>query len=308
MTRSDVVVVGAGSMGLLLAAALADAGVPAALVVRRPETVAALRRGVAVTAAGGVKVVPVPATADAADLPAPEFAVVAVKSYDLAAALPAVVPWAAAGTTVVTWQNGLDAPDMAAAAVGEDRVLAAVTQQAATRTQPAAVSHLGDGPTWVGCPLGGPDARADQLASYLQAAGWEAAATADIASALWSKAAVNAAINPLSALLGWPNGRLGTSAPAQALMRELAEEVGAVAAAHGHPLEDPAARALAVAAATRDNLSSMLQDVRAGRPTEIEAITGSILRRAAAVHRDVPANRVVYQLIGALTAAPTFCP
>ena len=304
MKGADVVVVGAGSMGLLLATALTDAGVPAAVVVRRPETVAALRQGVAVTTPTGVKTVPVDATADVTTLRPPAFVVMAVKSYDLAAALPHVVPWAARGTTVVTWQNGLDAPDVAASTWGADRVLAAVTQQAATRTEPAAIAHLGPGPTWVGCPTGGPDTRADQLASYLRAAGWEASATSDIATALWSKAAVNAAINPLSALLGWPNGRLAASVPTAGLMRQLAEEVGAVAAALGHSLEDPGARAVAVATATRDNLSSMLQDVRAGRPTEIEAITGSILRQAASVHMELPANRVVYQLITALTARP----
>lgn len=304
MKAADVVVVGAGSMGLLLATALTDAGVPTAVVVRSPETVAALRQGVAVTTPAGVKAVPVEATADVTTLLPPAFVVMAVKSYDLAAALPNVVRWVGRASTVVTWQNGLDAPDVAASAVGADRVLAAVTQQAATRTEPAAIAHLGHGPTWVGCPAGGPDARADQLVSYLRAASWEASATSDIATALWSKAAVNAAINPLSALLGWPNGRLAASAPTRALMRQLAEEVGAVAAALGHPLEAPGARALAVAAATGDNLSSMLQDVRAGRATEIEAITGSILRRAASVQQELPANRVLYRLITALTAAP----
>ena len=304
MKAAEVVVVGAGSMGLLLATALTDAGVPTAVVVRRSETVAALRQGVAVTTPAGVKTVPVDATDDVTGLVAPRFVVMAVKSYDLAAALPNVVGWATSGTTVVTWQNGLDAPDLAASAVGADRVLAAVTQQAATRTEAAAISHLGHGPTWVGCPTGGPDARADQLASCLRAAEWEASATPDIATALWSKAAVNAAINPLSALLGWPNGRLAATAQTRALMGQLAREVGAVAAALGHPLDAPAERALAVATATRDNLSSMLQDVRAGRPTEIEAITGSILRRAASVHQELAANRVLYQLVMALVAPP----
>ncbi len=297
-------VVGAGSMGLLLATALTDAGVPTALVVRRPDTVSALRQGVTVTAPTGAKTVPVAATADVTTLLPPMFVVMAVKSYDLAAALPGVVRWVARATTIVTWQNGLDAPDVAASMAGADRVLAAVTQQAATRTEPWAIAHLGQGPTWVGRPAGGADPRAEQLASYLRAAGWEASATPDIAGVLWSKAAVNAAINPLSALLGWPNGRLAASAPTQALMRQLAEEVGAVAAALGHPVEAPGALALAVAAKTGSNLSSMLQDVRAGRPTEIEAITGSILRRAASVHQELPANRVLYQLISALAAEP----
>ena len=99
MKGADVVVVGAGSMGLLLATALTDAGVPAAVVVRRPETVAALRQGVAVTTPTGVKTVPVDATADVTTLRPPAFVVMAVKSYDLAAALAHVVPWAARGTT-----------------------------------------------------------------------------------------------------------------------------------------------------------------------------------------------------------------
>ncbi len=301
MTPPAVAVVGAGAMGLLLAAACTRAGVPAVLVARGPEAAQQLAGGVLVTRGEAATRVAVPIAARLEDVAPPEFWVLAVKSYDLGAVLPRVARALGPHTTVVTWQNGLDAPEEAAAALGPDRVLAAATEQAATRTGPGEVSHRAEGPTWVGPLSGGRDPRADRLVGYLQAAGFLAAASPAMAAVLWGKAAVNAAINPLSALLGWPNGRLAAEAPTRTLLRELADEVGAAAAAAGHPLHDPGARALAVAAATGRNVSSMLQDVRAGRPTELEAITGAVLRRAAALGVPMPANQVVYHLMAALT-------
>jgi 2-dehydropantoate 2-reductase len=118
---------------------------------------------------------------------------------------------------------------------------------------------------------------------------------------LWTKLAVNAAINPLSAILGLPNGELLRLPGARAQLIAAAAEVGVVAQAAGIALPvDPVARALQVAEATAPNRSSMLQDVEAGRRTEIEAITGAVVARAEALGVPVPVNRELLAQVRAL--------
>ncbi len=146
-------------------------------------------------------------------------------------------------------------------------------------------------------------ARVDALVDILVAAGIDAAATDDIAPTVWRKLAVNCAINPLTAYLGVPNGRLLDDPQTIALLHAAAAEVAAVAAALGIPLDaDVAALAEAVAARTAANRSSMLQDTDRGAPTEIDAINGAVVRAGEAVGVETPVNTALWQAIVSLTA------
>lgn len=135
----------------------------------------------------------------------------------------------------------------------------------------------------------------------LQKAGFDAAVTEAPGSVIWEKAAINAGINPLTALLNVPNGVLLQRQETRQLMRDLVVEATKVAGAEGyrfgHSLVE---RAEQVCENTRDNISSMLQDVRKGKRTEIEAISGEILRRGQEALLPTPRTRVVYQLVRAL--------
>ena len=124
----------------------------------------------------------------------------------------------------------------------------------------------------------------------------------DVDALLWGKLAVNAAINPLTALLRVPNGALLESPWAREVMRRAAGEVAAVAAARGIrlPFDDAGAQAEQVARQTALNRSSMLQDVLRGAESEIEAINGAVMRAAESAGVDVPANRLLYALVKAL--------
>jgi 2-dehydropantoate 2-reductase len=119
---------------------------------------------------------------------------------------------------------------------------------------------------------------------------------------IWGKLAINAGINPLTALLRVPNGALLESTWARGIMGQAAHEVAAVAAARGIilPFEDAAARAEEVARQTAANRSSMLQDVLRSVPTEIEAICGAVIRAGEAARIETPANRMLYNLIKAV--------
>ena len=125
----------------------------------------------------------------------------------------------------------------------------------------------------------------------------------DAQSLVWGKLVVNAAINPLTALLRVPNGELLERSSAREMMRALADEVAQVAKAEGIrlPFPDPAAAAEEVAFKTAGNHSSMLQDVLRGAPTEIDAICGAVTRTAQKHNLQVPANWSCWKLVKAIS-------
>jgi 2-dehydropantoate 2-reductase len=124
----------------------------------------------------------------------------------------------------------------------------------------------------------------------------------DLESLVWSKLVINAAINPLTALLNVPNGELLNRPTARQLSAQLAAETAAAAAAQGIELSfaDPVAAAEDVARRTAANLSSMLQDVRRGARTEIDAICGAIVKAAHAAGVPAPVNEAMWKLVNAL--------
>jgi 2-dehydropantoate 2-reductase len=121
-------------------------------------------------------------------------------------------------------------------------------------------------------------------------------------SLIWGKLVINAAINPLTALLRVPNGELLERSSAREMMKALAGETAQVAAAEKIPLPfpDPVAAAEEVARKTAANRSSMLQDVLRGAPTEIDAICGAVVRTAQKHDVDTPANWACWKLVKAI--------
>ena len=142
----------------------------------------------------------------------------------------------------------------------------------------------------------------EAVAELLVGAGFSARVVADIVPVRLAKLLVNAAINPLAALFRVSNGEL-LSAPHRVLLDALIAEAWPVLHAHGLALDEATAHARvhAVATATAANRASMLQDVLAGRPTEIEAITGALLGLADGVGIDVPNHRAVHTLVKTVT-------
>jgi 2-dehydropantoate 2-reductase len=140
-----------------------------------------------------------------------------------------------------------------------------------------------------------------KLSELLKSAGFAAAASKNIGKNVWNKLLINAAINPLTAILNVPNGGLLQAESVRNLMRRLAEEAAQVALAEGvAPPEDLIERIEEVCRSTAPNRSSMLQDLDRGSVTENEWISGSIVRLAAKHHLQVPATETVYQLVQAL--------
>lgn len=198
----------------------------------------------------------------------------------------------------LTLQNGIGNYEELIEAVGSERAALGVTAHGATIRQPGLVRHAGRGSTAL-ARTAGTAVRLEGVAAVFNQAGVETSLVDDPSSLIWGKLVVNCGINPLTALLDVPNGFLAEDAAARAIMETAAAEAAAVAQGLQItlPFADPAARALAVATATAANISSMLQDIRRGAATEIEAISGAVAEIGAEMGIPVPVNHALAELI-----------
>ncbi len=294
-----VLIVGTGALGTFFAAQLAASGSRVTMLGTWKNAIEALNRDGArlVTAEGGEIRGPVQATDDPAGCTDIDIALVLVKSWQteqaaqkLSACLPAAAP-------AVTLQNGLGNREILSGALGEARVLLGVCTYGATLLGPGLARSGGEGfLSLEACP------RSGEVECLLRGAGFRVDIVPDTKALLWGKLVVNAAINPLTALLRVPNGELLKRPTARLVMSALAREAAAVAAAGGVklPFADPVTAVEDVARRTAANRSSMLQDVKRGARTEIDAICGVVARAAQAHGVPAPVNWTMWRLVEAL--------
>jgi len=238
----------------------------------------------------------VTAAADPADLPEPELVVVACKVNDLAA-VAARLEGEFAGATVMTIQNGLGAEDVVAAH-GDWPLLSAVTFMSGTRHTDTHVEYILDTETWIGPNRGTTPVDARRVADLLNTSGLKAQSFDDLRPAQWSKLIFNATVNAVAALTGLPHDEHFAGDPLGPLVRELMEEGKRAAAAAGVELwEDPWEMNLLATQRGFRHSPSMLEDVRAKRPTEAELINGALVRAAAGAGVPVPLHETVYALV-----------
>jgi 2-dehydropantoate 2-reductase len=294
-----VVVLGAGAVGSVLGARLSVAG-HAVVLVARPAHVEAVRaRGLRVEGEGA-GTFPLEATSDPSVARSAEAVLFTVKTFDVPSAADALGRAAEPRPTLLL-QNGLGIELEATRALGRAGwrdparwVVRAIHSIPATWESPGVVRAAGNGEI-VLPELPPEDPRAGAVVlfrSLFASAGQAVVATPSMAEQIWRKAIVNAAINPVTALHGVPNGRL-LAGPlrdeALALLREAVRAAGA----DGVPVPEAEAVAMfdRVVRSTSENRSSMLQDLDHHRPTEIDAISGEVERRARARGVDLPATR-----------------
>jgi 2-dehydropantoate 2-reductase len=292
-------VFGAGALGSVVAARLAACH-PVSLVGRQSHVDAIRVRGLRVS--GKTEIVDESLTAvssvDQLDGEAPEVILLTVKSYDTEAAVEALGPFHRQ-STFVSLQNGLGNEEIIAERAA--KVLGAVINQGATFLGPGEVFHAGAGETTLG-PFSGTDMDdAEAVASAFRDAGMAASAVEDIRTRIWAKVILNAAVNPLTALLRLRTGALLDSEALAETLRLIVDESVAIAAACDVPLQtaEILATIRAVAEATRDNKSSMLQDLERGRRTEIDAINGALIARAGERGLPCPVNRLLAAMVRA---------
>ncbi|MEW5936689.1 MAG: 2-dehydropantoate 2-reductase [Candidatus Thermoplasmatota archaeon] len=295
-----IAVLGAGALGSLLGALLSLKH--EVLLIGREAHVHAIRTsGLRIEGRTKLLVHPEAATS-CSGLGAVDLLVLSVKSYDTEEALGSAAPLFGRGTTLLTLQNGPRSAERAARIVGEERVLAGWTSHGATFVAPGVVHHTGAGDTAIGEMGGGVGERARAAAEALESGGITVRISREIHPELWMKCVVNAAINPLTALLGCRNGVLAEREETRVMVRTICSEGADVLDAMGWRCDAKALeeRVWRVVAQTADNTSSMLQDAQRGRRTEIDDITGALCTAAQEHEIPVPANLILWQLVRAL--------
>ena len=299
-------VIGPGAIGCLFGALFSRAGHEVWVLDHRPERAQLLdRQGILGHDPNGQDWrAQVRATADAVRIGPVPLALLCVKSAAVAEAVAAARPMLGNKTLVVALQNGLGHHPVLDAALPFWAL--GITSQGANISGPGHLIRGGQGPTLLGFLAPAPDwawARLTETVAMLSQAGLPAELSPDIRAAAWNKLIVNAGINALTALENCPNGELLKRPAALALMTEATREAARVARQSGVSINaDPLAMTLAVCRATAANRSSMLQDVRSGRPTEVAAINGEVVRRGQELGIATPANELLLARVLALRA------
>jgi 2-dehydropantoate 2-reductase len=288
----DVVVFGAGSLGSLVGGLLAREH-DVTLVGRESHVAAVREDGLRVSGAVEARVHPA-ATAEGTGLAA-DLAVVTVKAFDTGQAARAL----ATGDVdaALSLQNGLGNEETLAAHL-DGEVLAGTATYGAVLEEPGHVRCTGVGEVVLGARDGGRSTHGDEAGAAFQAAGLETTVAADMPRRLWEKLAVNAGINGPTALARVPNGAV-LDGDLWSTAGDAAREAAEVARAEGVDLSDEEAvdAVERVAEATAANTSSTLQDVRAGRRTEVDALVGAVVRRGDEHGVATPVNRTLASLL-----------
>jgi 2-dehydropantoate 2-reductase len=313
-----ITIVGAGAMGSLLAARLLPSvdpttsdplrGISRVLLYGRPsehlERIAS--DGLTLTERDGTsKTYQVPVSSTPKDVEGSDLVVVLVKAWASAEAVAPLRTFLSRDSVVLTLQNGLgNASALRSALLNEGvrpHVWLGVTTQAAMRTAPGEVHHTGDGITAIGRRTSTANEQLKRIASTLDAGHWQTVAVDDIHRWVWRKLAVNAAINPLTALAGVDNAAIASDPALRQAATSLASEVVQVAQAHKVSIDrnEVLAAVEEVAKATGVNRSSMLIDLEQGMRTEIDAINGAVISEANRVGIRVPSNQLVTALVRA---------
>lgn len=297
---NNILIVGTGALACLFAARLTQAECDITMLGSWQEGITAIReKGVRlIDSSGDEQSFKVKVTNNSHDCLDTKYAIVLVKAWQTERVAHQLGGCLAKDGIALTLQNGLGNYETLIHSLGLNRVALGSTTTGATLLGPGLVKTGGEGIVSIGR-----NQNTGPIEAALRSARFNVQVVDDPRALIWGKLVINAAINPLTALLKIPNGELLNRPSARELMEALAREVAHVAAAENiHlPFVDPVLAVEDVARKTAANQSSMLQDVLRGAPTEIDAICGAIVRIAEKHQIDVPVNRTCWQLVNALS-------
>ena len=297
-----IAIIGAGAVGGFYGARLAQAGHDVAFVARGANLEALRARGIQVKSTLGDIALPVRAESDPARIGPVDLVIVAVKTYSNPQALPLIAPLVGSGTMVLPLQNGVDSADEVSAITGPEPVLGGTTYIAVTLIEPGLIEHVGSARRIVFGEAFGDrivTPRVERLRGLLADAGIQAEAAADVRIPLWEKLIFLAPIAGLTAAARLPIGPAWAHAEFRETYDRASAETEAVARHEG----------VAVAADVRDQKhryldkspgtmrTSMMVDITSGRPLELEALLGTIVRRGRAAGIPTPVTSALYGLL-----------
>ena len=281
---------GTGAMASFFAARFALSGIARIIMLGTwVEAIHAIRRnGICIEDAAGTRIADVDTEFYDAPVPPADLAIVLVKSWQTPRIAEKIEKHLNPGGVTISLQNGLGNKEILG-----NRAFAGITFEGATLIGPGHVIHHGSGATHIAAP--------EYVAELFRYAGFKAyACNPEKAESLtWGKLAVNCGINALTALCGVRNGELLKLRCTATLMEKAALECAAVARARGVelPYVNPVAEVRETARRTAENMSSMLQDVLRGAPTECDAINGAVVREGKRLGIPVPINEALSRAI-----------
>lgn len=298
-----VTVIGPGAVGLLWAGRLAQAGAQVALLDHRPERAQHLNEeGIILEDDSGHVNHRLPASALPQVLNQTDLALVCVKAYQTEEVSKLLGENLGPGGRALTLQNGVGNVEALVTALGPQRVLGGITSEGATLLKEGHVRHAGSGQTHLGPAQGEVDDFTQEVTQILNSAGFAAQAVEGCQNLIWSKLVINVGINALTAILDVPNGRLLELPHAAGMMERAVNEAVGVGRELGISFihQDMLEAVREVARRTAQNRSSMLQDVRNRRRTEVQFINGAVLEKGTELGMACPFNAALTDLVLAL--------
>jgi 2-dehydropantoate 2-reductase len=296
----NVAIVGAGAMGCLYAGAFHRAGAEVTLIDVNPKHLAAINaHGLELDTRAGVETLKLKAVRPEDADEAADLIVLFTKTFHTEAALGGIKRVIGETTRVMTLQNGLGNDEAVARHVPRERVIVGVSTLPSDLLGPGRVRSHGEGGSKIYPASGDDTAFAREVADLLTRGGLPTVLEPDIQAAIWSKAIFNAAMNTLCALTRRTPGFLGAHEESKALIRAVVLEGVAAANASGVAIEARPILDLTVVSVTdhADHEASMLQDVKAGRRTEVDAINGAIVRAAQPAGVPTPVTETLWRLV-----------
>ncbi len=298
------VIAGAGAIGAYIGARMARAGEDVTLFARGPHLKAMQERGIRVVMGSDSFEVRPAVTGDLASVGPVDVVFLGVKAHGLTALAPTLAPLLGPDTVVVSMQNGVpwwfaplervDPGGAIAKAIEPRRVVGSIAYFSTEVTEPGVVRHIEGNRISMGEPDGSRTERTKKIAAALVAAGLRCPVTTHLREEIWVKILGNCSFNPISALTRATIAKMLGDPDTAALVRSIMEEGEAVATKMGMKLPVSIDQRLAGAAAVGEHKTSMLQDLEAGRPLEVEALVGAVIELGEKLGVPMPHLRAVY--------------
>jgi 2-dehydropantoate 2-reductase len=311
-----IAIVGAGAIGGLLGAHLARSGQDVILIARGPHLAAMKSRGVTVRHGEEVFNARPECTDDMSAIGRAEVVFLTLKAHSIPAVAGAIGSALGNDSCIVGAQNGIpwwyfedrhlesvDPGGVIARNIPYPKVVGCIAYPAALVVEPGVIEHLEGNRFSLGEPDGSKSGRAQTISSILMKAGFKAPVQSRLRNEVWLKVLGNATLNPVSALTRATLAEILASTATRDLIRTLMEEVDAVARAMGAEVAVSIEKRMEGAAATGEHKTSMLQDLEAGRPLEVDALLGAVVELADGAGVPVPSLKVVYVLTKLLDLA-----
>jgi len=294
-----IAVFGAGAVGGYFGGRLAQAGQHVTFIARGEHLRAVQRDGLHLRSVeGDVHIDPVRATDDPSAVDPTDVILVAVKAWQVPDAARAMRPMMGSKTFVVPLENGVEAPSQLAEMLGEERVIGGMCKIISAVAEPGHIHHRGISPIIAFGELDGRRSeRAERLLeAFADTEGVTAAIPPDIRTAMWEKFLFIAPFSGLGAVTRSPIGNLRSLPETRTMLEEAMREIIILARSQGIHLEDDAVdNAMAfVDSLPAQGTASMQRDVVAGRPSELEAQNGAVVRLAREAGLAAPTHRFIY--------------